>query len=162
MVAAATTADVQAAVGFAAAHGMPVGVMATGHQPFPVTEGFLLITTGALSTVEIDAGRAVARVGAGARWKDVVSPLRLRVWHRCTGPHRMWGWPASPSAAVRARSWAGPTAGPPTMSTRSRWSPRTARGAGCRRSAHRSCSGGCAADAATSASSPNWRSACSR
>ncbi|MCX4903966.1 FAD-binding oxidoreductase [Streptomyces sp. NBC_00878] len=76
VVAAATTADVQAAVGFATAHGMPVGVMATGHQPFPVTEGFLLITTGALSTVEIDAERAVARVGAGARWKDVVEPAQ--------------------------------------------------------------------------------------
>ncbi|MFJ4827282.1 FAD-binding oxidoreductase [Streptomyces bacillaris] len=72
VVAAAGGADVREAVGFAAAHGIPVGVMATGHQPFPAREDFLLVTTGAMRGVEIDADRAVARVGAGARWADVV------------------------------------------------------------------------------------------
>jgi FAD/FMN-containing dehydrogenase len=76
VVAAATAADVQAAVGFAAARDIPVGVMATGHQPFPASDGFLLITTGAMRTVEIDAERAVARVGAGAVWSDVVEPAQ--------------------------------------------------------------------------------------
>ncbi|MFF6908353.1 FAD-binding oxidoreductase [Streptomyces sp. NPDC012389] len=74
--AAVDTADVQAAVGFAAAHGIPVGVLSTGHQPFPAQEGFLLITAGAMRTVEIDAARSVARVGAGARWADVVGPAQ--------------------------------------------------------------------------------------
>ncbi|WP_328356120.1 FAD-binding oxidoreductase [Streptomyces sp. NBC_00445] len=72
VVAASTTADVQAAVAFAAAHDLPVGVMATGHQPFPLADGFLLITTGEMNAVEIDADRSVARVGAGARISDVV------------------------------------------------------------------------------------------
>ncbi|MGW0655552.1 FAD-binding oxidoreductase [Streptomyces umbrinus] len=76
VVAAAGAADVQAAVAFAAARDIPVGVMATGHQPFPTAEGFLLVTTSAMRTVEIDAERAVARVGAGARWSDVVEPAQ--------------------------------------------------------------------------------------
>jgi FAD/FMN-containing dehydrogenase len=76
VVAAATAADVRAAVGFAAAHDIPVGVMATGHQPFPSEDDFLLVTTGAMRTVEIDAERAVARVGAGALWSDVVEPAQ--------------------------------------------------------------------------------------
>jgi len=72
VVAAAGAADVRAAVAFAAARDIPVGVMATGHQPFPAADGFLLVTTGAMRTVEIDTERGVARVGAGAVWSDVV------------------------------------------------------------------------------------------
>ena len=76
VVAAATAADVRAAVRFAAARDMPVGVMATGHQPFPAEDDFLLVTTGAMRTVEIDAERGVARVAAGALWSDVVEPAQ--------------------------------------------------------------------------------------
>lgn len=76
VVEAAGAADVQAAVAFAAARDLPVGIMATGHQPFPTAEGFLLVNTSAMRTVEIDAERAVARVGAGARWSDVVEPAQ--------------------------------------------------------------------------------------
>ncbi|MFJ6086935.1 FAD-binding oxidoreductase [Streptomyces sp. NPDC092369] len=76
VVAASTATDVLAAVGFAAARDLPVGVMATGHQPFPAEDDFLLVTTGAMRTVEIDAERAVARVGAGALWSDVVEPAQ--------------------------------------------------------------------------------------
>ncbi|MFD3601598.1 FAD-binding oxidoreductase [Streptomyces sp. NPDC058656] len=76
VVAAAGAADVRAAVGFAAARDIPVGVMATGHQPFPAEDGFLLVTTGAMRNVEIDIERGVARVGAGARWSDVVEPAQ--------------------------------------------------------------------------------------
>jgi hypothetical protein len=76
VVAAAGAADVQAAVAFAAARDLPVGVMATGHQPFPAADGFLLVTTRAMRTVEIDAERGVARVGAGALWSDVVEPAQ--------------------------------------------------------------------------------------
>ncbi|MFI5882688.1 FAD-binding oxidoreductase [Streptomyces sp. NPDC051554] len=76
VVAAAGAADVRVAVAFAAARDLPVGVMATGHQPFPAADGFLLVTTGAMRTVEIDAERGVARVGAGALWSDVVEPAQ--------------------------------------------------------------------------------------
>ncbi|WP_326798132.1 FAD-binding oxidoreductase [Streptomyces sp. NBC_01808] len=72
VVAASTADDVQAAVAFAAAHDLPVGVMATGHQPFPLADGFLLITTGDMNAIEIDADRSVARVEAGARVADIV------------------------------------------------------------------------------------------
>ncbi|MFJ3494219.1 FAD-binding oxidoreductase [Streptomyces sp. NPDC086091] len=74
VVAAADSSDVRLAVQFAATHGIPVGVVSTGHQPFPRQKGFLLITTGALRSVKIDAERAVARVGAGVRWAEVVAP----------------------------------------------------------------------------------------
>lgn len=72
VVAASTAHDVQAAIAFAAAHDLPVGVMATGHQPFPLADGFLLITTGEMNAVEIDTDRSVARVGAGALVSEVV------------------------------------------------------------------------------------------
>ena len=76
VVAATDAVDVQDAVRFAAARDLPVGVMATGHQPFPAEDDFLLVTTGAMRTVEIDTERGVARVGAGARWSDVVEPAQ--------------------------------------------------------------------------------------
>ena len=76
VVAAAGADDVRAAVGFAAARDLPVGVMATGHQPFPAADDFLLVTTRAMRTVEIDTERGVARVGAGALWSDVVEPAQ--------------------------------------------------------------------------------------
>ncbi|MFJ9243630.1 FAD-binding protein [Streptomyces sp. NPDC101776] len=76
VVAAAGADDVRAAVAFAAARDLPVGVMATGHQPFPTADYFLLVTTRAMRTVDIDAEGAVARVGAGALWSDVVEPAQ--------------------------------------------------------------------------------------
>ncbi|WP_405984788.1 FAD-binding oxidoreductase [Streptomyces sp. NBC_00872] len=76
IVAAADHADVRAAVRFAAAHGLPVGVMATGHQPFPLADRFVLITTRGMGAVEIDAARRTARVEAGAVWGDVVEAAR--------------------------------------------------------------------------------------
>jgi len=76
VVAAGAAADVRTAVAFAAAHDLPVGVMATGHQPFRAEDGFLLVTADAMRTVEIDIERGVARVGPGARWSDVVGPAQ--------------------------------------------------------------------------------------
>ncbi|GAA2235991.1 FAD-binding oxidoreductase [Herbiconiux moechotypicola] len=72
-VGAASEADVEAAVRFAAAAGLPVRVLATGHGSFaPVTDG-LLVTTRRLDTLELDPAARVARVGAGLRWKPVVA-----------------------------------------------------------------------------------------
>ncbi|MEU0360393.1 FAD-binding oxidoreductase [Streptomyces cyaneofuscatus] len=76
IVAAASATDVQAAVAFAAEHGLAVGVMATGHQPFPAEDGFLLVTTRAMRSVRIDVDRSVARVAAGATWAEVVKPAQ--------------------------------------------------------------------------------------
>ncbi|MFD5550098.1 FAD-binding oxidoreductase [Streptomyces goshikiensis] len=78
VVAAETPEDVQIAVRFAAAHGLAVGVLSTGHHAFPpqTSHGAVLITTRTMRTVRIDAATASARVGAGALWSDVVGPAQ--------------------------------------------------------------------------------------
>jgi FAD/FMN-containing dehydrogenase len=72
VVAAATEADVAAAVRFAAEHGLAVHVRATGHgAEAPITSG-LMISTQRLDTVELDPGTRTATIGAGARWRAVI------------------------------------------------------------------------------------------
>ncbi|RIX28591.1 FAD-binding oxidoreductase [Amnibacterium setariae] len=81
---AADAADVAAAVAFAAERSMPVAVMSTGHQAGRPIEGGLLIRTGALTEVTVDRERRSARIGAGARWQDVLAvslPLGLAPLH---------------------------------------------------------------------------------
>lgn len=53
--------DVTAAVRFAADHGLPVAVRATGHGPIPGVDHGLLIDTRALSTVAVVTGRGWGR-----------------------------------------------------------------------------------------------------
>jgi UDP-N-acetylenolpyruvoylglucosamine reductase len=72
VVAAESAADVQAAVCFAAAHGLPVGVLATGHQPLTAADGGVLITTRRMNAVAVDPATRTVRVEAGARWGEVV------------------------------------------------------------------------------------------
>lgn len=70
--------DVRVAVAHAAAHGLPVGVQATGHGVPAAAEGGLLITTERMDGVRIDPGARTARIEAGARWRQVVE---------AAGPH---------------------------------------------------------------------------
>ncbi|MET9554896.1 FAD-binding oxidoreductase [Streptomyces sp. NPDC006645] len=70
--------DVRAAVAHAAAHGLPVGVQATGHGVPAAAEGGLLITTRRMDGVRIDPGTRTARIEAGVRWRQVVE---------AAGPH---------------------------------------------------------------------------
>jgi FAD/FMN-containing dehydrogenase len=64
--------DVAATVRWAAEHGLPVSVQATGHGAvLPITEG-VLINTRALDEVSIDPERKTARVGAGVKWRRVI------------------------------------------------------------------------------------------
>src|SRR4051794_17786477 len=64
--------DVAAAVRYALRHGLTVSVQATGHgASFPVTDG-LLISTKRMTAVSVDVQRGVARVGAGAKWAQVM------------------------------------------------------------------------------------------
>ena len=73
IVAAAGTADIRAAVKYAAAHRMPVAVLATGHQnSVPIHGESLMITTRTLRGVTVDRRRSTARVQAGALWQDVI------------------------------------------------------------------------------------------
>jgi FAD/FMN-containing dehydrogenase len=73
VVGARTAADVAAAVRFAAAHGLAVGVQATGHGLTAGVGGGLLISTRRLTGVEVDAAAGTARVEAGVRWGAVLA-----------------------------------------------------------------------------------------
>jgi len=74
VVEAATVDDVIAAVRAARSAGLRVAPQATGHGAgaLPDLADAILLRTGALTEVRIDTETAVARVGAGARWSQVV------------------------------------------------------------------------------------------
>lgn len=72
IVGAARTEDVATAVEFAAAHGLPVAVQATGHGYSVAAEGGLLITTGRMSGVTVDPARRTVTVAAGVRFEQVI------------------------------------------------------------------------------------------
>ena len=68
------TAEVAAAVDFAREHGLRVAVQAEGHSAGAlagVGEDTLLLKTGRMTGAEVDAQSRRARVGAGAKWRDV-------------------------------------------------------------------------------------------
>nr|BBJ53567.1 oxidoreductase [Streptomyces avermitilis] len=71
--AAASAADVAAAVAYAAAEDLPVGVQATGHGLPGGAEGGVLITTKRMDRVSVDPVSRTARVQAGVRWGQVVA-----------------------------------------------------------------------------------------
>ncbi|MFE1802083.1 FAD-binding oxidoreductase [Streptomyces sp. NPDC059517] len=64
--------DVVAAVTYAAAEGLPVGVQATGHGLPGDAEGGVLITTRRMDAVTVDARARTVRVRAGVTWRQVV------------------------------------------------------------------------------------------
>jgi FAD/FMN-containing dehydrogenase len=73
VVGAADEADVVEAIRFAAAHDLPVSVLATGHgNDAQVTAG-LMITTKRLDKVTFDPDTGIVTIGAGVRWNAVVA-----------------------------------------------------------------------------------------
>ncbi|WP_149179199.1 FAD-binding oxidoreductase [Streptomyces sp. TRM49041] len=64
--------DVVAAVDHAARHTLPVAVQATGHGLSAALDGGVLVDTGTLKGVTVDAPARTARVAAGTRFGDVV------------------------------------------------------------------------------------------
>lgn len=70
--------DVLAAVDIAREHDLPFAVQSTGHGTVTPADGALLLKTSRLSSVEVDPELRVARVGAGARWSEVISAA---AWH---------------------------------------------------------------------------------
>ncbi|MGK5498799.1 FAD-binding oxidoreductase [Streptomyces sp. URMC 125] len=64
--------DVRLAVAYAAEHGLPVAVQATGHGLSVAADGGVLVGTRRMADVEVDAPARTARVAAGARWGAVV------------------------------------------------------------------------------------------
>ncbi len=73
VLAAATPADVVEGIRFAAGNGLPVDVQATGHGAHRAMDGGLLVTTRRLTGVDVDPGRRVARISAGATATDVIA-----------------------------------------------------------------------------------------
>jgi FAD/FMN-containing dehydrogenase len=70
----ASREEVAAVVRFAAANGLRVAPQRTGHNAGPLgsLERSVLLKTNRLDRVHVDAAGRCARVGAGARWEDVV------------------------------------------------------------------------------------------
>ncbi|MFI6575354.1 FAD-binding oxidoreductase [Nocardiopsis sp. NPDC050513] len=64
--------DVRAAVGFAARHGLRVAVQATGHGATSPVDTGVLVSTRRMDEVTVDPRTRTARVGAGARWQQVI------------------------------------------------------------------------------------------
>ncbi|WP_051116421.1 FAD-binding oxidoreductase [Amycolatopsis nigrescens] len=72
VVGATGTADVLAAVRFAAANDLPVAVQATGHGVSQPADGALLISTRRMTGLHVDPHTRTARVEAGVRWEQVI------------------------------------------------------------------------------------------
>ncbi|MBO2453637.1 FAD-binding oxidoreductase [Actinomadura barringtoniae] len=80
VVEAADVDDVAALVRYARRAGMTVAAQPTGHGASGDVEGLILLRTGLLNDVEVRAEERVARVGAGAKWGQVLAaagPLGL-------------------------------------------------------------------------------------
>lgn len=65
-------ADVSAAVHFARAHGLTVGVQATGHGAVSTLAGHILLATRRLDEMTLHPEERWARVGAGVKWRQVI------------------------------------------------------------------------------------------
>lgn len=72
VVGATCAEDVVAAVRFATANGLPVGVQASGHGIVSTFAGGVLVTTSRMRKVEVDVESRRARVEPGVRWGDVI------------------------------------------------------------------------------------------
>ncbi|SIO03799.1 FAD-binding oxidoreductase [Agromyces cerinus] len=68
-----TAEEVAAAVGLAAAAGLPIAVRSGGHGLLPV-DGGLVVDLAEFTAIEVDAAARVS-VGGGARWGDVAAAL---------------------------------------------------------------------------------------
>lgn len=69
--------DVAAVIALARERGLRVAPQGTGHNAGPLGSlgGSILLRTGAMRGVEVDAERRVARVRAGDVWQDVMGPV---------------------------------------------------------------------------------------
>ncbi|WP_234386399.1 FAD-binding oxidoreductase [Streptomyces sp. ERV7] len=72
VVGATGAADVAAAVRFAAAHGLPVAVQATGHGAARAADGAVLVSTRRMTGLRIAPDRGTARIAAGVLWEQVI------------------------------------------------------------------------------------------
>ncbi|MEW9550596.1 FAD-binding oxidoreductase [Nonomuraea sp. NPDC050783] len=82
VVEAAGADDVAAAVVYARSAGLPVAAQPSGHGASGTADGVILLRTGGLDEVRVNAEERTARVGAGARWGQVLA---------AAGPHGLTG-----------------------------------------------------------------------
>ncbi|MEO3885435.1 FAD-binding oxidoreductase [Nonomuraea sp. B5E05] len=73
VVEAGDAGDVAAVVRYAAGAGLSVSAQPSGHGASGDTEGVILLRTGRLGEVEVRPEERLARVGAGARWGEVLA-----------------------------------------------------------------------------------------
>ena len=73
VVLATTPEDVAGTVRFAAEHGFTVTVQSTGHGAVGIGAETILVQASAMKHCKIDVSNRTARVGAGARWQDVIA-----------------------------------------------------------------------------------------
>ncbi|MFF2557056.1 FAD-binding oxidoreductase [Nocardia sp. NPDC058058] len=73
VVAAVHAEDVRAAVEYAARHGLPIAVQATGHGLAAPADGGVLITTRRMKDIRIDAAARTARVAAGVQAGELIA-----------------------------------------------------------------------------------------
>lgn len=75
VVVAAHADDVVATVRFAAERGLTVAAQPSGHAATTASTGTILLRTGALQDIRIDARARVARIGAGVKWGSLQAAL---------------------------------------------------------------------------------------
>ena len=151
IVAADGAADVRAAVVAAREYDLPFAVQATGHGTRVPADGGILVRTGGLGHVLVDPERRVARVGAGARWADVLAaaaPFGLAPLCGSSPDVGVAGYTLGGGSAGSPAS----TASPPTASCGPRSSRPRARSSSRAPTSTPTCSGRCAAAAGASAS----------
>jgi FAD/FMN-containing dehydrogenase len=73
VVEATSADDVARTVRIAAAFGVPVGVMSTGHGTEDAMAGAVVVATRALDDLVVRPAERTARIGAGVRWRDVLA-----------------------------------------------------------------------------------------
>ena len=73
VVEAADADDVSALISFAAGNGLSVATQPTGHSPTARANGTILLRTGRLDELTVDAGKRVVRFGAGVRSGQLVA-----------------------------------------------------------------------------------------
>jgi len=113
IVAAEHPDHVATTVRYAAEHGLPVGVQATGHGISALADGGILITTGRLRGVSIDPKARIARVEAGVRWNQVIAAASPYGLAPLNGSSPLSGSSVTPSVAVSGR-WRGSSGTQPT------------------------------------------------
>ena len=150
--------DVVAAVTCAARHGLSVSAQPVGHGATTALTGTVLLRTGALQDITVDVERRVARVGAGVKWGTLLAALEP------TGPMALAGSSPDPSVVGftlgGGLSWFSRALGLTAHSVVA-YEIVDAEGhaaPGVTGHATRTCSGRCAAGAATSGSSSRSRS----